>query len=224
MDETIYPRRDLYVDYVYQLIKFAIDRGIPWDAIPYLFQLGVEVLDEMLKPDNDCTRVYENFQKRFQRILCMNTKFHLQPQMIVELCDYFVGGIFGHYHLFRYSFTRAQISQEGKIQLTLNLPPIPPIPQRVPSDGKDSKDSKDKEAQKESQEGRIEVDDYRLSAAKDYRLWRYEEDVREIERVKLKMREQRESAIDAFVQHKAEELERVLVEMTPPDRLLDKEV
>ncbi len=51
------------------------------------------------------------------------------------------------------------------------------------------------------------LDDYRLRSAQEHRLWRYEEDLREIERLTARVKEQRERSLAAFVERTAAAIE-----------------
>ena len=197
VDEYTYPRRALYVDFLYQLLEHSLSKGLPLNALPFVFQLGTEMLDQLRTSEAPLREDLSAFL--FNRITSIFGSRKLLEQapgitsrMLSALSEFFEETVLSHAALYHHCLTSERELQLGSRLLEVQVPPLPPRNVPVAPDPPRPEQS--------------------LSQAQEYRLWKYEEDLRQIQHHTERFKQAQKETLDQLVAQNASQIEQEVLE------------
>ena len=197
VDEYTYPRRALYVDFLYQLLEHSLNKGLPFDALPFVFQLGTEMLDQLRTSQSPLREdLSAHLSSRITSIFGSRKLLEQAPgvtsRMLSALSEFFEETVISHATLYHHCLTSERELQLGSRLLEVQIPPLQPRNAPVAPDPPRP--------------------EQHLSQAQEYRLWKYEEDLRQIQRHTERFKQTQKETLDQLVAQNASEIEQEVLE------------
>ncbi|XP_013396651.1 uncharacterized protein C8orf74 homolog [Lingula anatina] len=110
----------IQLDYLYDTIMFAIEKGFAWSQVCLVVQLSMELLKETV--DQPITEAIKILKSK-----CCHYNGKISGRNIQLYTDYFFDTFMKHFKLYQYVFTREREKWNTQLNLTVELPrdPLP---------------------------------------------------------------------------------------------------
>ena len=162
-----------------------------------MFQLGTEMLDQLRFSEAPLREDLSAFlSNRITSIFGSRKLLEEAPgvtsRMLAALSEFFEETVLSHASLYHHCLTSERELQLGSRLLEVQVPPLPPRNVPVAPDPPRP--------------------EQRLSQAQEYRLWKYEEDLRQIQRHTERFKQVQKETLDQLVAQNASLIEREVLE------------
>ncbi|XP_005107063.3 uncharacterized protein C8orf74 homolog [Aplysia californica] len=114
------PQKAPFINFIYDNIIFAVEKGFPWDHVSLVVKFAHEFLKSILVENHKLPDVIKDFQRKADILTALCDRHKKQ------YTDFVYDTVLCHYNLYKYVFSHLREIVKPKVEKEVLVPPIPP--------------------------------------------------------------------------------------------------